>query len=253
MSVISVANLKGGAGKTPTALCLAMTFAKLGKKVCIIDMDPQANASSFCDIPEKKMIKDNIVTLLQKGSGALSKTVFKVSENIDLIPGILDLEEFDTIFATRYGKDLLLNDLVYPTLVNKYDHIVIDCPPSIGVTTRNALVCSDTVVIPINAYIFAIEGAAKMIGNIEEIRESGLRKEFKVKNVYILPIMKSGFFASFDKAMSKFAKDKLSDKEFLPNVTPNDNIKKAITAGETPPRSIMAEFEKVAARLLNGN
>lgn len=249
MAVISFANLKGGAGKTTSVIYFAYILSKKSR-VLVIDLDKQANASSFWQIPEARMMKDNIVTLLKKGKTALKKTIFDAAKNIDLIPGILDIQYFDEFFQV-FGKELMLKDLIYPALRKDYDYILIDCPPDLGTVTRNAIVASDYIIVPIFPHVWAYEGASKLLASIDNAKKSALRKEIMLKDVFILPTREGGIFGSYQKGFFEYVKQNLENK-ILPGIGFYNKLEKTQTAGNMLTGKIVKEYEKAIKEILNG-
>ena len=166
--IISVVNQKGGVGKTTTAVNLAAGIGKLGKKVLLVDADPQGNTTSAYGV-DKQRLEYSVYDLLigrAKAQQAVIKTAF---EGVDIIPCNMNLAgaEVELISIDRREAQLK-NALVL--LKDSYDFIFIDCPPSLGLITINSLCASDTVLVPIQCEYFALEGLSQLISTIRQVK-----------------------------------------------------------------------------------
>ena len=180
--VIAVANQKGGVGKTTSAVNLAACLVELRKSVLMLDLDPQANATSALGL-EKTAGHSVYQALLGQGvlQDCIKPTDFK---NFDIIPSELDLAgaEVDLISAPDYNERL--RRALAPIIAeSRYDVIFIDCPPSLGMLTINALVASQSVLIPLQCEYFALEGLSTITQVIEQIRASGANPDLKIDGI----------------------------------------------------------------------
>ncbi|ULB34679.1 ParA family protein [Proteiniphilum propionicum] len=166
--VIALANQKGGVGKTTTTINLAASLAALEKKVLVVDADPQANASSGLGIDIKKTTYTIYEGLIGKCSSreAVQQTPF---ENIDIISSHINLVGAELEMVQMDNREKKLRDLLLP-LNNDYDFILIDCSPSLGIITVNALTAADSVLIPVQCEYFALEGLSKLLNTIKIIK-----------------------------------------------------------------------------------
>lgn len=176
-NIISVSNHKGGVGKTTTTVNIGAALAQLGHKVLLIDLDPQANLSQSLGLEDKE---PNIYQLL-KGEGR--PLPINVAERLDVIPSSLDLSGAEVELAGEAGREYILEELLQP-LKFRYDQILIDCPPSLGLLTINALTASDEVLIPIQPHYLAAQGLSKLLEVVEKVRKR-INKRLKVGSILV--------------------------------------------------------------------
>lgn len=166
--IIAIANQKGGVGKTTTAINLAASLAVLEKKVLIVDADPQANASSGLSI-DIRNVQRSIYECLINGEDVSSAIVPTEVERLDIIPSHIDLVGAEIEMLGRDGREQLLKRILVP-LKERYNFILIDCSPSLGLITVNALTAADSVMIPVQCEYFALEGISKLLNTIKIVK-----------------------------------------------------------------------------------
>ena len=167
--IIAIANQKGGVGKTTTTINLAAALGVLEKKVLIIDADPQANATSGLglDVEEVENGTYQLILHAVEASDAILKTN---SPNVSVIPAHIDLVAIELELVDKDDREYMLKNAI-TEIKNEYDYILIDCAPSLGLITLNALTAADSVIIPIQCEYYALEGLGKLLNTIKSVQK----------------------------------------------------------------------------------
>ena len=179
LKVVCVSNHKGGVGKTCSVCNISAGLAKKGKKILMIDLDPQANLSLSYGIKEPPKGIYEVLT----GSANTSETIYTIFENLDIIPSSLDLAGAEIELSSEAGRENILKESL-ESISDKYDYIFIDCSPSIGLLTTNALTASDEVFIPLQAQYLSLRGIEKLTDIVTKVRKR-LNRELKIGGVFI--------------------------------------------------------------------
>ncbi len=168
--ILAVANRKGGVGKTTTTVNVATAMAAAGKKVLVIDLDPQGNASTSMGIDKKGAVRSSYDVLL--GEAKLTEAVVWTEiPNFSLVPSSPDLAAAEIELIEMDKREFALKKAINKDAVN-YDYILIDCPPSLSLVTINALVAADAVIVPLQCEFLALEGISDLIQNINIIKKN---------------------------------------------------------------------------------
>lgn len=180
--IIAIANQKGGVGKTTTAVNLSACLAKMGKKVLLIDIDPQGNATSGLGVNTKK-IETSIYDALINGTGMkdiITKTDYK---NLYICPSDSALSGAEVELVNVMGREYQLKTAV-SDIKNDYDFVIMDCPPSLGMITLNAFTACDSVLVPIQCEYYALEGLSSLTGTIKRVKKV-LNKNIDIEGVLL--------------------------------------------------------------------
>ena len=187
MKIISIINQKGGVGKTTTVINLAAGLTKKGKKILVIDLDPQGNATTGLGLSNIENSTNTIYGVLNGAKSiheVIKKTEFK---NLDIITSNVDLSGLEVETAADSKRAFILKDQLVAYLKDfkgNYDYIFIDCPPSLSLLTVMALVASYSSVVPLQAEFFALEGLTQLMKTIERIK-ANLNKELKIRGILL--------------------------------------------------------------------
>jgi chromosome partitioning protein len=167
--VIAVANQKGGVGKTTTAVNLSASLAATRRRILLVDLDPQGNATTGCGIDKSTLARGTLEVIL--GECAAADAIIPVaSAGMDLLPANQDLTAAEVrLLAMPAGRERRLREALAPVR-DRYDVIFIDCPPSLNILTVNALIAADSVLIPMQCEFYALEGLSALVATIEQIR-----------------------------------------------------------------------------------
>ena len=175
--IITLSNHKGGVGKTTSSINIGAGLNKLGKKVLLIDLDPQANLSQSLGVVDAEK---NIYGALR---GFYKLTPIKILKGLDLIPSTLELSGAEIEMIGEPGREYILKQTIKP-IKHKYDFIIIDSPPSLGLLTINSLTASDEVIIPLQAQFLALQGLVKLMEVIKKI-QLRLNKDLELGGVFV--------------------------------------------------------------------
>ena len=166
--VIAIINQKGGVGKSTTAINLSAALGEMGKQVLLIDLDPQGNSSSGLGV-EKNRVSLCIYDALLNDISLTDIIIPDVSKGLDVVPATINLAGAEVELVSEMARENRLKDAIGP-MRGRYDYIFIDCPPSLGLLTINALVAADKLLIPIQCEFYALEGVTKLLDSMKRVK-----------------------------------------------------------------------------------
>jgi len=185
--VIAICNQKGGVGKTTTGINLGIGLSRKGKKVLLIDFDPQANATQGLGFdPDEK--ENTVVSLMKAVMNKDSvipydETILHHEEGIDLIPSNIDMASFETELISMYfGREKVLKEVV-DRISDRYDYIIIDCMPSLNIIALNALVAANEVLIPLQTQLYSVRGLEHLFETIRSVIENRLNENLRIAGI----------------------------------------------------------------------
>ena len=166
--VIAVTNQKGGVGKTTTAVNLSAALGERGRKVLLVDVDPQGNSTSGYGV-NKRDLTASTYKMMVEGEAAEAVRVKTGFANVDLLPAGIELAAAEIEMVELKDRCYLMRNALLP-LKSEYDYILIDCPPSLGLITINALAAADTILIPIQCEFYALEGLSQLMASVRQVK-----------------------------------------------------------------------------------
>lgn len=232
MKIISIANQKGGCGKTTTAINLASALGVNGKKVLLIDLDPQAHATLGLNVESQDSIY-NVISKLTPRKLKIEDIIKPVEDNFDIVPSNILVGTLEQELSDEIGRELKLYEVV-SGIREKYDYILIDCPPSLGILTVNSIRVSDEVMVPVETSRFSMQGVDHIMDIINLIRE---RLYHQVKCKILITMFDSRLRHSF--SMLGAFKEKFGTLLYDTIIHVNVKLKESVVIGKT-----VAAFDK---------
>ncbi len=224
MEIISIVNQKGGVGKTTTCVNLASALAITGRKVLILDLDPQGNASTGIGIDSRDFNSYGMLI----GNYAIEKAIQKTKiKNLQIIPTIVDLSAAELDLKDFKRREYVLKNIL-ENLTLKFDYVFIDCPPSLGLLTVNALVASNSVMIPMQCEFYSLEGLSHLLKTITIVRRN-LNRELAIKGIVLTMYDKRNRLSS---QVVKEVRKHFLDKVFYTVIPRNIRIAEAPSFGK---------------------
>ncbi len=181
--IIAIANQKGGVGKTTTTINLGAAIAESGKKVLIIDLDPQSNTTTGLGVSTKDLNSSIYQVIIEENTA--SETIISVGiKNLYLLPSSLELAGAEIELVTAFSREQRLTRAL-DEVVSDYDFIIIDCPPALGLLTVNALCFANEVIVPIQCEYYALEGLGQLVGNVDLVK-ANLNPDLEISKIVLV-------------------------------------------------------------------
>ncbi len=185
--IIAIANQKGGVGKTTTAFNLGIALANLGKKVLLVDTDPQGDLTTYAGFIRQEQLNKTLSTLMEQSINdepiTAKEVILHHNENVDLIPSNLDLSVLEMSLVNIMSREYTMRNCL-SEIRKDYDYVILDCMPSLGMITVNALACADSVIIPVQSQYFAAKGMTQLLQSIKKVRKQ-INPELKIDGVLL--------------------------------------------------------------------
>ncbi len=230
MQIISVINQKGGVGKTTTVINLAAGLSQIDKKILVIDLDPQGNATTGLGLSNMESSSDTIYGVLN-GTKEISEVIKKTQfENLDIVTSNVDLSGLEVETADDSNRAFILKTKLAAYLNNSrglYDYVLIDCPPSLSLLTVMALVSSNSLLVPLQTEFFALEGLTQLMKTIERIKVS-LNPDLKIRGILLTMYDKRNKLSS---QVEKEARDYFREKVYSTVIPRNVRLSEAPSHG----------------------
>jgi chromosome partitioning protein len=227
--IVSIANQKGGCGKTTSAINLSACLAHKGRKVLLIDMDPQGHSALGLNININELKKTVLNTLCNSNDAkvVLNDVTIKVDDNFDIAPSNISLSTFEQHLSMVQGRETKLKEAI-DGLYQIYDYIIIDCPPSLGLLTFNSLIASTEVIVPIEMSLFSLHGTSRLLEIVTLVREK-TGHEIRIK---VIPTMYDKR-TRISKEVLQDIKNHFKDSMFRTVVNTNVKLKEAASFGRS--------------------
>ena len=223
--IISVANQKGGVGKTTTSINLATSLSAVNKKILLVDADPQGNASTGMGIPYDKRAPNlyDLIVGESYNENAIKKTIVP---GLDIITANTNLAASEIELASVENREFVLSNILSKT--KGYDYILIDCPPALGLLTINSLVASHSVIIPLQSEFFALEGISSLVNSIQLIKEN-FNSNLRIEGILLTMVDKRN---SLSALVEKDARDHFGNTVYKTTIPRNVKVSEAPSHGK---------------------
>jgi chromosome partitioning protein len=223
--IIAIANQKGGVGKTTTAINLAGSLAEQGFRVLCVDMDPQSNLSVGLGLNPRNIERSMADVLVEPDVSIDDIIVPTQTAGVDVAPSTIDLSATENVLFSAIGREQTLREALDSPAARAYDYVLIDCPPTLGLLTLNALVAADGVIIPVQTQYYALKGFSALMNVITQIRTKGLNPRLRVL----------GLLATFYDGRTILGRDMLQEMRDMGEHHIFENmIRQTVRLGEAP-------------------
>ena len=252
MKKISIANQKGGCGKTTTAINLSSALASYGKRILLLDLDPQAHASFGLGINTKLADRYiyNVLTDIPEKQHPVSECIVNVSQNLDIVPSNILLSTLEQELKDKEDAVSRLHQVLSGTDLN-YDYVIIDCPPNLGFLTFNALRASDLVIVPLDMSAFSLMGVGKLLGMLELINIK-ISHAPSVNALATIFDKRTKYSQTMLEEIRSFFKQQLLDTVIRMNVTLKKDVAKGVSVLQYDTDSNgAADYKSLAKEILN--
>ena len=223
--IISIANQKGGVGKTTTTINLATSLSAINKKILIVDADPQGNASTGMGIPYEER-SPSLYELIVKRELDIKAIKETLVPHLSIIPSNNNLAAAEVELANFDKREFVLQDIL--TKTNNFDFILIDCPPALGFLTINSLVASSSVIVPLQSEFFALEGISSLMNTIQLIKES-LNSKLNLEGILLTMVDKRNTLSSL---VEKDVREHFGEAVYKTTIPRNVKISEAPSHGK---------------------
>jgi chromosome partitioning protein len=220
--IVSVINQKGGTGKTTTTINLGSALSKAGKRILLIDLDPQANLSYSLGVEEPQGTLADVFT-----GGKKIKDIILNLGNLSVAPGSNDLVDIEISLVTQPERESFLKNIL--AQAKGYDYILIDCPPSLSLLTVNALAASDEVVIPLQMEVLTLQGLSQILNTVKQVR-SAVNPKLKVKGIVVVMFDKRRKLSS---EIQEYLEQNIEEKIFETRIRLNVKLAEAPSFGKS--------------------
>lgn len=228
LRILSIANQKGGVGKTTTAINLGTALAAVGEKVLLIDADPQGNASTGLGVPPQRR-RRTLYDVLMEDLPVRAAAVHTAVTGLDLLPGEADLSGVELELGQRPGRSFKMRDALAPIrIAGPYTYVLIDCPPSLNLLTLNAMTASDAVLVPLQCEFFALEGLTQLMRTIDLVRGAH-NPGLKIQGVVLTMFDKRN---ALSKQVARDVRENLGDTVYQTMIPRNVRVSEAPSFGQ---------------------